>query len=111
MFQSYQHSLPQPPGRKHNDPVMKTKMYDYRLLSMARITLYEELCIKQATRLTYIIRNKPSSLQAGRLCCLEEIYHTLHLQSLQLRVNTYKRTSTTHSITAIEDIFSLKTTV
>ena len=49
--------------------------------------------------LTYSIRDESSSLYASRLDSLEEVDHTLCLESLQLRVEADEGPSPAHSIT------------
>ena len=49
--------------------------------------------------MTYSIRDESSSLDMSRLDSLEEVHHTLCLQSLQLRVLTDDCPNTIHSIT------------
>ena len=48
---------------------------------------------------THSIRDEAGSLDTSRLYCLEEVDHTLHLESLQLRVETDECPCPPHSIT------------
>ena len=51
---------------------------------------------------TYSIRDESSSLDTSRLDCLEEVHHTLCLQSLQLRVEADECPTATNSITVAD---------
>ena len=52
---------------------------------------------------TYSIRDKASSLDTSRFDSLEEVNHTLCLESLQLRMETDECPSPPHSITEYGD--------
>ena len=52
---------------------------------------------------TYSIRDKARSLDTSRLDSLEEVYHTLCLESLQLRVDADEGSCPPYSITGIEE--------
>ena len=70
------------------------------MLQKLKIIAYVNLCLLS---LTYHIRHEPRPLYANRLDELKEIDHSLSFQPLQLSMDANECTSTTNTITEVDE--------
>ena len=68
---------------------------------MQRIQLYTYSYKQQHSLLSYHFSHKHGTVDTSRLDVLEEVDHSLHLQTLQLGMDADEGAGATHSITIV----------